>query len=75
MGCWRKDFIVEADEYAENPVARTQGEPVVPKFHYLDPTIVICTNLQFDHPDVYASFESTQQAFYTFFYKSDKMEP
>ena len=62
-----KDFIVEADEYAENPVARTPGEAVVPKFHYLDPTIIICTNLQFDHPDVYASFESTQQAFYTFF--------
>lgn len=62
-----KDFIVEADEYAENPLAHAQGEIVIPKFHYLDPTIVICTNLQFDHPDVYPSFEATKQAFLHFF--------
>lgn len=57
-----KYFVVEADEYGVNPpVDKT------PKFHLLNPTHVICTNIDFDHPDVYDSIEETKQAFAKFF--------
>lgn len=60
-------FITEADEYAENPQAVARGEEIIPRFHYLQPKIIICTNLLYDHPDVYASFETTAKTFYSFF--------
>ncbi len=60
-------FITEADEYAENPQAVAQGDKVIPRFHYLKPKVVICTNLLFDHPDVYHSLEQTLATYYDFF--------
>lgn len=60
-------FITEADEYAENPQAVARGEKIIPRFHYLKPKVVICTNLLFDHPDVYHSLEQTLATYYDFF--------
>ena len=60
-------FVTEADEYAENPQAVARGEEIIPRFHYLQPKIIICTNLLYDHPDVYDSLESTVNTYYSFF--------
>lgn len=62
-----KHFVVEADEYAENPQAVANGETLIPRFQYLQPTIIICTNLQFDHPDVYQDEQATEAVFLKFF--------
>ena len=59
-------FIAEADEYASNlPIYPT--ESIIPRFAYLQPYMIICTNLQFDHPDVYHGFQQTKQVFLDFF--------
>lgn len=58
---WQPDseyFVVEADEYVADPQA-----DLIPRFLYLRPTHLICTSLAYDHPDVYASFAETQQAY------------
>ncbi|GAB4219321.1 MAG: UDP-N-acetylmuramate--L-alanine ligase [Candidatus Microgenomates bacterium] len=58
----KKYFIVEADEYGVNPpVDKT------PKFLKLNPDWIICTNIDFDHPDVYKNIEKTKEAFLKFF--------
>ncbi|MDO8610375.1 MAG: UDP-N-acetylmuramate--L-alanine ligase [bacterium] len=55
-------FIVEADEYGINPpIDKT------PKFLHLNPLRIICTNIDFDHPDVYENIEETKKAFLKFF--------
>lgn len=58
----KKYFVVEADEYGINPpVDKT------PKFFKLNPDWIICTNIDFDHPDVYKNIKETKQAFLKFF--------
>lgn len=56
-------FITEADEYVIDPAQK----PPVPRFSFLQPSMIVCTNLQFDHPDVYSNFEETKKAFLQFF--------
>lgn len=60
-------FVAEADEYVTDPAAAQRGEPITPRFSFLHPRVTVCTNLQFDHPDVYRDFEHTQQVFGDFF--------
>lgn len=64
-------FIAEADEYVADPVAAqaaiAKGEPIRPRFSYLEPQIVICSNLHFDHPDVYRDLAHTKQVYLDFF--------
>ncbi len=55
-------FIVEADEYGVNPPLDK-----TPKFFKLNPDWIICTNIDFDHPDVYENLEETKQVFKKFF--------
>ncbi len=55
-------FVVEADEYGVNPPTDLR-----PKFHFLKPNYIICTNIDFDHPDVYKDLESTKESFLKFF--------
>jgi UDP-N-acetylmuramate--alanine ligase len=43
------------------------SKPPVPRFSFLQPNVIVCTNLQFDHPDVYENFEMTKQTFLKFF--------
>lgn len=54
-------FVVEADEYVADPTADQ-----TPRFHYLDPSIAILTNIEHDHPDVYPSIDSIFSAYKTF---------
>ncbi|MBI4008893.1 hypothetical protein HY357_01555, partial [Candidatus Roizmanbacteria bacterium] len=55
-------FVIEADEYGVNPPLDK-----TPKFHYLKPDYILCTNIDFDHPDVYKNLKETQNAFLKFF--------
>lgn len=57
-------FIIEADEYGVNPPTDLR-----PKFHFLSPDYTICTNIDFDHPDIYKNLEDTKKAFLIFFDK------
>lgn len=51
-------FIAEADEYVTDPVA----DPT-PRFLWQKPEILIITNIDFDHPDVYKDLQAVQAAF------------
>jgi UDP-N-acetylmuramate-alanine ligase len=58
----RDFFIAEADEYAlDTPRDKT------PKFYYLKPKRIICTNIDFDHPDVYRNVNQIIKTFTNFF--------
>jgi len=58
----KKYFVVEADEYGVNPpIDKT------PKFYKLNPDYIVCTNIDFDHPDVYRDITDTKKAFLKFF--------
>jgi len=68
-GAWQDDgwFVVEADEYASNPTAIQKGQPAQPRFLSINPTIIICTQILHDHPDVYPSIKDTLNTFEKFF--------
>jgi UDP-N-acetylmuramate--alanine ligase len=71
-GQWNSDpqsyyFVAEADEYVTDPSAPTRGEEITPRFSFLKPFVTVCTNLRFDHPDVYKDFEHTKQVYAQFF--------
>ncbi len=57
-------FVCEADDYVISP-----GVNNTPKFLLLNPFITVVTNIEYDHPDVYASFSETKLAFKKFFNK------
>lgn len=50
-------FVFEGDEY------RSNFDDPTPKFHYYKPDILVLTNLEYDHPDVFASLEEMQEEF------------
>lgn len=50
-------FVFEGDEYKE------QFDDPTPKFHYYKPDILVLTNLEYDHPDLFASFEDLEKEF------------
>jgi UDP-N-acetylmuramate--alanine ligase len=69
-GRWQDEsefFVAEADEYVIDPHAPAKGEPITPRFSFMKPYVTVCTNLLFDHPDVYQNPEHTYQVFNTFF--------
>lgn len=69
-GAWSEEshyFVAEADEYVTDPSAPSRGEAITPRFSFLKPKITVCTNLRYDHPDVYTSFEHTLETYNTFF--------
>ena len=51
-------FVAEADEYVTDP-----GHDATPRFLWQLPDILVVTNIDFDHPDAYASLENVQDAF------------
>ena len=61
-----KTFIAEADEYVTNP---TEPDPKlrVARFSYLRPSVIVCTNILHDHPDVYPEEADTLAIFNQFF--------
>lgn len=69
-GRWRANspwFVTEADEYVIDASAPSRGEPITPRFSFLIPLVTVCTNLNYDHPDVYRDFAHTEEVFAQFF--------
>lgn len=56
-----KYFIGEADEYITCP-----DVDMTPKFMWLNPKIIVMTNIDFDHPDAYKSIEDVKTAYLKF---------
>jgi len=61
-------FVVEADEYGVHP-----PQDKTPKLLFLHPHIVLCMNIDFDHPDVYKDLEMTKKTFMQFFSQAQKL--
>lgn len=51
-------FVAEADEYITDP-----GHDATPRFLWQKPEVLVVTNIDWDHPDVYPSLASVQAAF------------
>lgn len=51
-------FVAEGDEYVTDP-----GRDATPRFLWMKPEILVVTNIDFDHPDVYANISAVQEAF------------
>lgn len=69
-GDWRPNspyFVAEADEYVTQPPTGKQDWQLQPRFSFLKPQVTVCTNLKYDHPDVYKNFAETRDAFHKFF--------
>lgn len=62
-----KHFICESDEYAVSP-----GIDNRPRFNFLSPKIIIVTNIEHDHPDIYPTIADTKRAFSDYFAKVPK---
>ena len=59
-----KHFITEGDEFANSP-----GIDNRPRFFLQNPKIVVATNIEYDHPDIYSSFDETKAVFKGMFEK------
>jgi len=62
-----KYFICEADEYAVSPGINNN-----PRFLYLDPKVLVVTNIEYDHPDIYKNIKETQSVFLEFINRTKK---
>lgn len=51
-------FVAEGDEYVTDP-----GHDMTPRFLWQKPEILVVTNIDFDHPDVYHDLSEVQSAF------------
>lgn len=49
--------VFEGDEY------KSQFDDPSPKFHYYKPDVLVLTNLELDHPDIFASLEELEDEF------------
>ncbi len=50
-------FVFEGDEYKE------EFDDPTPKFQYYKPDILVLTNLEYDHPDLFPNLEALEQEF------------
>lgn len=50
-------FVIEGDEY------KTEFDDPAPKFHFYKPDILVLTNLEYDHPDLFENFEALEIEF------------
>ncbi len=57
-----REFVAEADEYANSP-----GIDNRPRFCFQRPKVIVVTNVEYDHPDVYESIGQTKKTFRKFF--------
>lgn len=60
-------FICEADEFAISPGINNN-----PRFLLLFPKVIVVTNIEHDHPDIYPSIKDTKKVFRKFFEKVPK---
>ncbi len=54
-------FVVEGDEYVTDPTSDQ-----VPRFMWQKPEVLVITNIDFDHPDVYKDLKEVKKAFVDF---------
>lgn len=54
-------FVAEADEYVTDPIS-----DLTPRFLWQTPKILVLTNIEYDHPDVFPDISSLQDAFLKF---------
>ena len=54
-------LVAESDEFVADPAA-----DLTPKFHYLNPTVAVITNLEHDHPDIYPTIKEVYASFSVF---------
>jgi len=68
-GCYTggEQFVTEADEYANSP-----GVDNRPRFSFQDPKVIVVTNIEYDHPDIYQNFDQTKETFQKFFERLPK---
>lgn len=59
-------LVVEADEYVAS-----RGVDNTPRFMYQSPDIIVCTNIEYDHPDVFETQQVMEEAYVQFFKKLD----
>lgn len=59
-----KYFVAEADEYVSCPQTDK-----TPRFLWQNPKIAVVTNIEYDHPDVFANLEEVKAAFLEFVQK------
>ena len=50
-------FVFEGDEY------KSEFDDPTPKFHFYKPDILVLTNLEYDHPDLFESLEILEKEF------------
>lgn len=62
-----QEFVCEADEFVVSP-----GIDNRPRFSLLSPKVLVVTNIEHDHPDVYPTLEDTKRTFRKFFEKVPK---
>lgn len=60
-------FVAETDEFVADP-----GRDFTPKFHYLQPAVAVITNIEHDHPDIYAGLNEVFSSFSGF---AGKLQP
>ncbi|MEK9179036.1 MAG: cyanophycin synthetase, partial [Patescibacteria group bacterium] len=60
-------FALESDEYVADPVADK-----VAKLEYIHPYAILCTNIDFDHTDVYSSIEEVEKVYLEYFKRLPK---
>lgn len=72
-GAWTNSeyCVAEADEYVIDPNAPQKNLEITPRFSFLKPFVTVCTNLRYDHPDVYKNFDHTKQVFKKFFLQNN----
>lgn len=51
-------FVAEADEYVTDP-----GHDATPRFLWQKPEVLVVTNIDFDHPDVFSDLAAVQKVF------------
>lgn len=54
-------FVAEADEYFADAISDKTA-----KFLYQNPEIIVVTNIDFDHPDIYSSIDEIRKVFVEF---------
>ena len=62
-----RNFICESDEYVVSPGVDNRA-----KFNLLFPKVIVVTNIEYDHPDIYKNLDETENTFLQFFNKLHK---
>lgn len=57
-----REFVAEADEYANSPGVDNRA-----RFSFQNPKVIVVTNIEYDHPDIYQDLNHLKSTFKKFF--------